>query len=432
MNFCAGVLRATSRLTCLITLAGALGLAAAPVPPAQAASFSPARTVFNNPNGTHEQRYRIVSYVDRAIDSSPRGSVIRIAMYSIYSRTTTDKLLAADRRGVTVQIITDDHYTSPQMHELTASLGSRVTTGTGSFVKICHLSCSSNEPSSYMHAKFFLFSQAGSYRRLSLVTSANLSVTQVDTGWNNMLTLVNNVAVYDTIRRYFVQMTSDATDPSGAYHEASEANVRVYTFPRWQGRILDADSDTYYAVLNSITCTGAASGYGRHGKTVIHVASYEFTSFRLYLAKKLWDLDDAGCDVSMVYSAENTDARVSAALRKPGGRHGGIRMRNADRDTNHDGVKDKYSHNKYFIVNGVYNGNPRAKVVFTGSANFTRVGLRYNNEVNLKVMSSAVYDAYYRNFHQLYFYPPTILTSARTIRPGGQPKGEPSTLSAAD
>jgi phosphatidylserine/phosphatidylglycerophosphate/cardiolipin synthase-like enzyme len=432
MSFRARIFHATSRLACLITLACALGLAAAPVPAAHAASFSPARTVFNNPNGTREQRYRIVSYVDRAIDSAPKGSVIRIAMYSIYSRTTTDKLLAADRRGVTVQIITDDHYTSPQMHELTSSLGRRVTTGTGSFVKVCHLSCSSNEPSSYMHAKFFLFSRAGSYRRVSLVTSANLSVTQVDTGWNNMLTLVNNVAVYDTIRRYFVQMTSDATSPSTAYHQASEANVRVYTFPRWHGKILDPSTDTYYAVLNSITCAGAASGYGRNGKTVIHVASYEFTSFRLYLAKKLWDLDNAGCDVSMVYSAENTDARVTAALKKPGGRHGGIRMRNADRDTNHDGVKDKYSHNKYFMVNGVYNGNHRAKVVFTGSANFTRVGLRYNNEVNLKVMSAAVYNAYYRNFHQLYVYPPTTLSSARTIMPNVQPKVKPLAQSAAD
>ena len=35
------------------------------------------------------------------------------------------------------------------------------------------------------------------------------------------------------------------------------------------------------------TCTGAATGYGVSGKTVIKIAAYQWTTLRLYIAQKL-------------------------------------------------------------------------------------------------------------------------------------------------
>jgi phosphatidylserine/phosphatidylglycerophosphate/cardiolipin synthase-like enzyme len=416
------IARLLARSALAVLLLSAAGTALVAGPQAEAMStFEPIRAVFNNPNGSISERYRIVNYVNRAIDAAPTGSVIRIAMYSMYVQSTTDKLIAARKRGVTVQMVTDDHYTSPQLSQLVKTFGTRVAAGgSTSFVKICHRSCSSDLLHSYMHAKFFTFSQAGSHHRLVMVTSSNFSDAQINLGWNNMYTLVDSPKIYSTLNTYFTQLTRDANNKATAYQETVDGNAKVYAFPRWEGKVIDANSDTYYGILGHITCSGTASGYGKNGKTAIHVASYQWTKYRLYLAQKLWNLDNAGCDVSMVYSARNTDALVTAALKKAGGKHGGIRLHNADQ--NGPGDDDKYSHNKYVLVNGVYDGDTSSRIVFTGSANFNKVGLRYNNEVVLKLRSSTAYGAYYRNFQTIYAYPTkqTNITPPRTVE--GRPE----------
>jgi phosphatidylserine/phosphatidylglycerophosphate/cardiolipin synthase-like enzyme len=102
-------------------------------------------------------------------------------------------------------------------------------------------------------------------------------------------------------------------------------------------------------------------------------------------------------------------------LKKAGGKYGGIRMHNADQHLS--GPDDKYSHNKYVLVNGVYDGNRSSKLVFTGSANFTQVGLRYNNEVVVKLRANTAYDLYHNNFQTIYSFktktaavpPPTLV-----------------------
>ena len=363
------------------------------------------------------EKYRIVTYVNRAIDAAPKGSMIRVFMYSIYEQSTTDKLIAARARGVDVKIVTDDHYTSPQLTQLLKVFGTKVTTGPGSFVKVCHQSCSSDRSHSYMHAKVFMFSTLASYNRVVMVGSSNLSEAQVNLGWNNMYTLLNSGAIYDTLGQYFAQLIKDTNNQAAAYHEAVNGHAKVYTFPRWEGKVIDPNSDTFYGILGHVRCNGTGTGYGKNGKTVVHVASYQWTHYRLYLAQRLWNLDNAGCDVSLVYSSRNTEAVVVAALKKSGGKNGGIKMHNADQRSKLGVDFDKYSHNKYILVNGIYDDNRSSKLVFTGSANFNRVGLRYNNEVVVKLRSNTTYLSYYRNWATIYRYPTrqTNLTPPRSI-----------------
>jgi len=410
-----------------VLVVAAFCVAVAPSPKAAAvASFQPVRAIFNNPNGTEEQRYAIVSYIDRAIDAAPKGSVIHIALYSIYTQSTTDKLLAARKRGVIIKMVTDDHYSSPQVAELVKAFGTKVSTGSGSFVKVCHRSCSSDMGFSYMHAKLFMFSAAGSYKNLVMIGSSNLSEAQINLGWNNMYTLVNRSKIYDSLTKYFTALTRDANDKDTAYRETVDGNVKTYAFPRWEGKRIDRNSDTYYGILGHITCSGAASGYGKDGKTVVSVASYQWSWYRLYLAQRLWNLDNAGCDVRVVYSAQNTDAKVMAALKKTGGKYGGIKMHNADQDGPE--LDDKYSHNKYVLVSGVYGGNRSSKLVFTGSANFTQTALRYNNEVIVKLRANAAYDLYRDNFLTIYSFKSTTTVAppkSTTIAPPNSVEGRP-------
>jgi phosphatidylserine/phosphatidylglycerophosphate/cardiolipin synthase-like enzyme len=66
-----------------------------------------------------------------------------------------------------------------------------------------------------------------------------------------------------------------------------------------------------------------------------------------------------------------------------------------------DGGVDRYVHHKFFTIDGHYAGNPAAKFVFTGSANFANNALRYNNEVMLRIAGAAAHDAYATHFGAL-------------------------------
>ena len=61
-------------------------------------------------------------------------------------------------------------------------------------------------------------------------------------------------------------------------------------------------------------------------------------------------------------------------------------------------------HSKYLLINGVYDGASRKKLVFTGSHNYTYPALRANDETLLKIDNAALYDQYKANHDQLMSY----------------------------
>ncbi len=167
-------------LTTILLISSAAPAFAAPDP----TFVMSASLIFNNPKGTTTQKYAIITQVNKAIDNVAAGSTIWIAEYLHNIQSSTDKLIAAHKRGVNVKMIIDSAAT-PQITALKSELGT--DRSKASFVIRCEHSCMSSD-TSVMHAKFFLFSRTGSSRLVSMVSSANLYTGNTTGSWNNIHT----------------------------------------------------------------------------------------------------------------------------------------------------------------------------------------------------------------------------------------------------
>jgi len=346
--------------------------------------------VFNDPSGKSADKRRIVTRVEQAIDHSPKGSTIRIAQYLNDLDSSTDKLIKAYKRGVKVQLLIDDNPISKQTQRLRDTIGTNKKKA--SFVTRCTNSCMSSSLS-VMHAKFFLFSQSGVSKNVSMISSANLYTGNSAGSWNNMHILVGDTTMYASLNKYFVDMLPDKDQPN-YYRTTSDGRYKAYMFPR---AARPGTSDVIMLdVLNHVRCSGAAAGYGDHGKTLVRVEQWGWSSARKDIAQRLWTLADQGCGVQIIANKFNTNPRVQQILLRPT-RHGQIRFYDAGYDIDHDG-KREYMHHKVVAISGVWFGRKNAKVVYTGSANFSGPATLRNNELVLRVLDDKTYDAYMHNF----------------------------------
>jgi PLD-like domain len=399
------------------------------LPSAQAdeppSSYTPVTgALFNNPTGTRSEQLTLMNQVMNAVNSVPAGSIIRIAAYSFGHPTAQEAfaddlvkaLIAAKQRGVQVRLLIDSaHYgatDTPQLKALRNALGTdRSKT---SYIRTCKYGCMSSKLS-YMHSKLYLFSRAGGATHVSMISSANPAETGISKSWNNTYTIANNKTMYDANVDNFNDMLPDKTN-TDYYHTVSggpcepsgspAAICKLYYYPRAGST---PSSDTIYNVLSDVTCTGAATGYGVNGKTVIKISAYAWTSLRLYIAQKLTELKGKGCNIEVIYPADNVDTKVTAELLKKN-----IGVYNGRLDRNNDGVNDLYPHSKYLLINGVYQGNPKVKVVYTASQNLTNNSLRESNEVMLRIPIDSVYDDYVKNFGLMKGYTVKVTSASQT------------------
>ncbi|HYP44633.1 MAG TPA: phospholipase D-like domain-containing protein [Propionibacteriaceae bacterium] len=355
--------------------------------------YSPGNsTTFNDPTGTKNERFAISRKVERAIDAAPKGSTIRIAHYSFDITRSAERLLAAHRRGVRVQMIVDQHedLVTKETRRLIRALGD--SRKKKNFLIRCNASCMSNRTSA-MHAKFYLFSAVGGSRYVSMISSANLTHTNSSTSWNDMQTVVGDRVIYNSLKLYFKDMAKDKTRRN--YFRTTESGVRkLYLYPR------SADKKPLLLnVLEDVSCSGAAPGYGtKKGKTIVRVGMYSWTSKRIDLARELWKLHNQGCRVEIIYNSGRTSSPISRVLLRRSDKHGQLRLHDAWRDRNVNNQPEQYMHEKVLTVNGVLAGRPNSKVVYAGSQNFTPNATTDNNDVIFRVADAGVYDAYADNF----------------------------------
>lgn len=394
--------RRISRLTPLL-LSAVLALAVPlPLAPTAAAAKVPSVStptfavkpglLFNDPTGSKAARMRIVTQVERAIDNAPKGSTIRIANYLFDLPDPATKLIVAQRRGVHVQLLIDDNPMSEQTLRVRKALGTNKKKG--SFVTRCKNGCMSSQPG-VMHAKFFLFSRSGVSTNVSMISSANLYTGNSGTSWNNMHTIVGNTTIYASLNQYFVDMIQDKDRPN-YYRTTTSGNTTLWFYPQ----VASAGSNKVVplAALRAVKCRGAAKGYGdAAGRTIVRVEQWGWSVKRLDVAQQLVKLQGQGCNVQVILNNFKTGTSIRRALLRSTS-HGKVKVYNAGIDTNGNGKHDKYMHHKAIMINGVWAGSTRAKVVYTGSANFTGLATSTNNEIIMRVKSVSTYNAYAANF----------------------------------
>ena len=415
-----GALRRWRRGTVLLLLGGLLAAmplvvsnpAAAddPVEPAPPTYIPTPGLHFNDPTGTQAQQYALNTYLVRAIDNTPAGATLRVAMFSGNIASFKDALLAAHQRGVNVRLIMDGHSTdSDWWRELESALGRDVASP--SFAVVCPDSCFDTRSSTMQHAKLYLFSTTGAAQRVSMVGSGNPTMTQAEVGWNDLFTLVDDQVLYNGFVEYFDAMVGSAEtlDEVDYYRWIGSGSVRAVFTPSQSSRV----KDYYGQVLNNVRCK-AAPGFGVKGHTKVTVAMGLWSGARINNAKRLWRLDQAGCVVEVIVTTHALDAKVRAWLRKPT-RHGGITFRAASFDFGRNGTVDRYLHEKVVMVGGGYLRQRNATLTFTGTHNFTYNAMRGNDDIILRHTGRATYAQLTKHIVRL--RKSSALLPARSARP---------------
>lgn len=408
-------------LVAVMTTAGLAALpltspAAAGAPTAAAAPWTPYLGVtFNQPTGNTEQQTRIVRRVNEAIDHTPPGETIRIATYNLAVTATANKLIAAHKRGVKVQIIVNANLVGALEGRMQKTLGKNPNKS--SFLIYCKNACRNGSSVGNMHLKVYSFTRIGTTKRLLISSSSNLGGTAMYGQWNDSYAIAGEVELFSTWWRLFDELRKDRTASPRRVTYVSKGISAYFQRPvvRLQGKA--ASGDAPYLRLSKVSCN-APAGFGNGSrKTIITVNMYGWYGTRgERLAKLLALRKSYGCVVRVIGSVVSTP--VVATLKKAG-----IPIKAADwqwgpRTSTNDPNKiihgpSCYSHLKYVTVNGAYDGHGD-RLVWAGSENWSPPGLS-SDEVTFEIHDAKVVKAYNDQFARM--WASTKATHATGIEP---------------
>jgi hypothetical protein len=157
---------------------------------------------------------RAVHALVENIRHTPRGATIRIVAYSFSVFEVSDPLIAADRRGVHVQVIVDGRHS----HEFEATQALERALGTDrhhkSFIVLTDRSARGTV--SHSHQKSWSFSRTGDSRHVVMVGATNLSVLGTTDQYSDMYTFVDRPDVWRAFSTIFRAQARDQPVPDPA------------------------------------------------------------------------------------------------------------------------------------------------------------------------------------------------------------------------
>lgn len=352
----------------------------------------------------------------------PGNGTIRIATWTFDDWAIARALYQAHKRGVSVQVVASK---GPNKHHrpwkwLRRHLGTSLhrrghpeTISRWSFARTCRGSCRGRGGTA--HAKYFLFTHVGSSRVpvITMQTSSNLTRMAYKGQWNQATTTWRR-NVHTAFSRVFAQARLDRP-ATHAYRRFPGRGMTSIFFPR-PGTT--APYDPVMRALSHVHCTGTTSGGDSHHHTRIRIIQYALYDKRgAWIARRLRALWAGGCNVKIIYSVSSR--AVLSILRSRSGR-GPIPMRQSV-IRNASGEIVKYNHSKWMTVTGRWDSSTRARVAFTGSANWAN--LAFSSDEQMQLISGSDHTrsllaAFAKTWHQRSSHPPASgrgTSGARTL-----------------
>ncbi|WP_323791200.1 phospholipase D-like domain-containing protein [Nocardioides sp.] len=390
-------------------------------------NFKPkAGPTFNSPLGSTTQRRAIFRKIMRSIDSTKRGSVIKIFTWNFATSEGATALLKAQKRGVRVKLIMDgQNNTDEEPNATFRRLKSGLKSGNAkwpknrsSWARTCKRSCRGAGGAS--HSKFFMFSEVGSVNRVVMQGSANFTLASTNNQWNDVYTHTNNRPAW----RFHNQVFNEAAKDKKLKVPFASANLKnsdLIMFPL-SGK---GSYDPIVKLLNKVKCNGATNT--PNGKTVIRIAPDVIRQDRgMRLARQVRTLWNRGCDVKIGYTVMGID--VGRYLRDSSGR-GAVPMKHLVQDFNGDKIFDNYFHLKVMSIVGKMGRDSASYAVVNGSANWSTSSAR--SDENLGVYYSQNRTLRYQD-HVDYWYENFPGTSSRSTSSRSSTSGAQEPESSSD
>ena len=369
---------------------------------------------FNNPH-VPSQRYRIERRLLDTLRHVPKGETVRIALYSFDRIPVANAIVAAYRRGVRIQILLNDHWENRAMQIVRAALGTN--THAKNFIYKCKSGCRTLvDQYRNLHSKFYLFPKAGKSKRVIALGSHNFTMNADRHQWNDIFFFRAEKTMYKQFVKVFNDMKKDYSKTQPAMHfcgtptgTSCEDSVDQYTnwvFPKKSTQ----KSDLVLNMLNKIQCL-TPDGAGGQTRTRLALSMHTMRGARgNYLASAIRQKFAEGCDFRVSYGLIGYKTKQILGASTARGR---IPLRSTgldydpddDFDLNNDGDDDViltyYSHQKYFVVEGTYNGIPNTSMVLTGSSNWASLGTA-QDEIFFTALGAGNARRYLKNFNSFW------------------------------
>lgn len=378
---------------------------------------------FNQPTGTSEQRTRIVRRIHEAIDHTPPGETIRIATYNLGLKASADKLIAAKKRGVRVQVIVNANLIGPLEARVQRAIGRNPSQS--SFLIFCKDACRNPSVHGNMHLKVYSFTRIGVTRKLLISSSSNLGGPAMHGQWNDSIAIAGEDQLFATWWALFDQLRKDRTATPRRVTYTSDRITAYFQrpFAGDAGRVSSSATvnDAPYVRLSKVSCN-APTGFGNSlGKTVITVNMRAWYGERgARLARLLALRKKYGCSVKVIGSLMSKEVvRILVGARIP------VKAADWDwgpRPSTSDAEKTVYgpscyAHLKYVTVNGAYKSRGD-RLVWAGSENWSPPGLS-SDEVTFEIHDAKVVKAYNDQFKRMWD------STRATHRVGIEPRTRP-------
>jgi phosphatidylserine/phosphatidylglycerophosphate/cardiolipin synthase-like enzyme len=344
---------------------------------------------FNDPWGPQESKFRIERQIVAAIQHARKGSKIRIAVYSFDRTNVAKALINAYHRGVSVQILHNDHQYTTAMKMLKHALGTNRRHSSWDYT--CKTGCRSEQ--GVLHDKIYLFEHTGGAKDVVMTGSANLTGNAALHQFNDLLIKSEVPNLYDTLLGLFWELKKDKTaKPLFEHKELKDYQLWVMPHPH-----TTQQNDPVMQILRPVQCRGATGGTGTDGRTRIRVSMHAWNGARgTYIARRLRNLYAQGCDVKVLWALGGSGMKNAIGMSTPRG----TVPRHADGyNTDCDELQevDMYSHQKYMTISGHYGKDTSASYVFTGSSNWTHSGIS-GDEMILRAQGPHLVTQWNRNF----------------------------------
>lgn len=340
---------------------------------------------FNNPM-IEKNRYVIERHILRAIRNTPRGEKIIISAFSLDRQVFADELIRASKRGVKVQVLVNDHQVTNAQVRIQRVLGNN--TKKSSFLKRCVSGCRSDKNEyNNLHSKFYLFSRTGRNRNVIMLGSQNMTLNAVRWQWNDLWTAVGKKTLYDQFEALFNDMRPDWDKRRATYGfcdnglDCPAGDMQKYyttVFPKYTTK----NSDVVLDILNNVQCVYTTpEGLQKRTKLRLSMASMRGTR-GTYIAQRLRGLYAQGCDLRINYGLMGFYTKKALGAPTERGRvplrSTGFNLKDdpppADTEIPMPESIERYTHQKYFVLQGSYKGDVNANMVWTGSTNWSSLG----------------------------------------------------------
>lgn len=327
--------------------------------------------MFGSPSGSPIDN-RIVHGLVENIRHTPNGATIRIVAYSFSLPQVSAPLIAADGRGVHVQVIVDGRHS----HDFEATQDLEAALGTdrhhGSFIVLTQGSAR-GALNMHSHQKSWSFSRTGSSRHVVMVGSTNLSDLGATGQYSDMYTFVDRSDVWRAFSSVFAAQARDVPVPDPAI-TARLGQDTAYFDPGFS--------------MTDDPIADAISGLPASPETHIRIVMYAWHPPRgQHLVDLLMEKLRGGASVDIVRGPlvrQPLDSLVAAGADV----HRGV-FSNGD-----------HVHNKLMIAKTVRDGRPE-RFVTTGSDNWGNISF-LRDDVDVKIdLGAGEYREYLVFFHRL-------------------------------